>query len=184
MKVRNDQFNTDLGFERGRSTSILALWQIVKFIFFTTSFPWPSSFKVFLLELFGAKIGKNVYIKPQVNVHFPWKLEVGDFCWIGEEAFILNFEIISIGAHACISQRAFLCGGNHDYRDPAMRYRNGKITICDGAWVGAQVFVGPGVIIGSETVVSAGSVVVKSLPEGMVCRGNPCVPVKRRWKTD
>jgi acetyltransferase-like isoleucine patch superfamily enzyme len=38
--------------------------------------------------------------------------------------FILNFEPVTIGAHACLSQRAFLCGGNHDYRDPTFRYRN------------------------------------------------------------
>jgi putative colanic acid biosynthesis acetyltransferase WcaF len=43
------------------------------------------------------------------------------------------------------------------------------------------VFVGPGVTIGVDAVVTAGSVVTKDLPEGMVCSGSPCVPVKARW---
>jgi putative colanic acid biosynthesis acetyltransferase WcaF len=137
--------------------------------------------KVAVLRLFGARIGKNVRIKPRVNIHFPWKLEVGDYAWIGEEAFILNFEPIKIGSHCCISQRAFLCAGNHDYREPDMRFRNQPITIDDGAWVGAQVFVGPGITIGSETVLTAGSVVTRSQPPQMICSGNPCAPVRPRW---
>ena len=51
----------------------------------------------------------------------------------------------------------------------------------DGAWVAAQVFVGPGVTIGAEAVASAGSIVTKSLPAGMVCAGNPCSALKPRW---
>jgi putative colanic acid biosynthesis acetyltransferase WcaF len=181
-RVHNDQFDGRLGFSRERSVALLAVWQIIKWVFFKTVFPWPSGLKAGLLRLFGAKVGRGVCIKPQVNVHLPWKLEVGDHVWIGEEAFILNFEPVRIGAHACISQRAFLCGGNHDFRDPAMRYRNGPITVENGAWVGAQVFVAPGVVIGTDAVITACSVVTKDMPAAMVCGGNPCVPLKERWR--
>jgi putative colanic acid biosynthesis acetyltransferase WcaF len=109
-------------------------------------------------------------------------LALGDHCWLGEEAFILNFEFVTIGAHACVSQRAFLCGGNHDYRDPAFAYRNAPISVGEGAWVGAQCFVGPGVKIGAHAVVTAGSVVTRDLPPEMICGGNPCVSLKARWK--
>lgn len=107
---------------------------------------------------------------------------MGDFSWIGEEVFILNFEPVTIGTHCCISQRAFLCTGNHDYRQADFPYRNQPITVEDGAWVGAQVFVAPGVAIRSEAVITAGSVVTKSQPARMVCGGNPCSPTKPRWK--
>ena len=96
--------------------------------------------------------------------------------------FLLNFEPITIGEQCCISQRAFLCTGNHDYRKPEMPYRNAPITVEDGAWVGAQVFVAPGVTIGQDAVATAGSIVVNDRPDGMICSGNPCRPLMQRWK--
>jgi len=180
-RVRNDRFDASIGYERGRSVGVFAAWQLVKWVFFKTVLPWPSGLKVTLLRFFGAKVGRGVCVKPQVNIHLPWKLTLGDHTWIGEEAFILNFEPVTIGAHVCISQRAFLCAGNHDFRDPSMKYRNRPITIDDGVWIGAQVFVSPGVVIGNEAVVTAGSIVTKDLPAGMICSGSPCMPVRARW---
>ena len=181
-RVRQDLFDARRGLDRGRSRLVEALWYGFKLAFFLTAMPWPSRWRALCLRLFGAKVGRGVVIKPRVNIHFPWKLTLGDHAWIGEEVFILNFEPVAIGAQACVSQRAFLCTGNHDYRDPAMSYRNAPIGIGDGAWVGAQVFVGPGVRVGADAVATAGSVVLSDLPPGMVCAGNPCVPVRARWK--
>jgi putative colanic acid biosynthesis acetyltransferase WcaF len=181
-RVRNDQFDATRGLDRGRSSIVEAVWYLVKWVFFLSAFPWPSPLRCRLLRVFGATVGAGVYIKPRVNVHFPWKLTIGDHAWIGEEAFFLNFEPVAIGPHACISQRTFLCTGNHDYRDPTMPYRNRPIEIGAGAWIGAQCFVGPGVHVGVDAVATAGSVVVKNLPAGMVCSGNPCVAVNPRWR--
>jgi putative colanic acid biosynthesis acetyltransferase WcaF len=180
-RVRNDLFDPSNGLDRGRSFAVEAIWYVVKCFLFLTPLPVPSGFKCMALRWFGAQVGQGVVIKPRVNIHFPWKLVVGDFTWIGEEVFILNFEPVTIGAHCCISQRAFLCTGNHDYRQPEMPYRNDPITLEDGAWVGAQVFVGPGVVIGTEAVIIAGSVVTKNQPQRMVCGGNPCASLKPRW---
>lgn len=180
-RVRNDLFDGRPDLDRGRPRWVEAVWYLVKCAFFLSALPWPGSLKCALLRGFGARIGVGVYVKPRVNIHFPWKLEIGDHSWIGEEVFLLNFEPIVIGAHCCISQRAFLCTGNHDFRQPNMRYRNRAIVIEDGAWVGAQSFVGPGVTIGSEAVIAAGSVVTKDQPEQMRCAGNPCVPIGSRW---
>ena len=181
-RVHNDLFDPKVGLDRGRPKWVEACWYLAKCVFFLSPFPWPVRLKCLLLRLFGATVGRSVCIKPRVSIHLPWKLMVGDNTWIGEEVLILNFESVSVGAHCCISQRAFLCTGNHDYNKIDMRYRNAPIVVCDGAWVGAQVFVAPGVVIGSDAVVTAGSVVLKSLPPGMVCSGNPCQPVKLRWK--
>lgn len=182
MRIRLDQFNPKKGLNRGATVFGEMVWYFLKLVFFTTRFPWPSSIKRGILRFLGAKIGSGVVIKPAVNILFPWKLEIGNHAWIGEEAWLLNFEKISIGAHACISQRTFLCGGNHDFRDPSMPYRNAAITIHSGAWVGARAFVGPGVEIGEETVITAGSVVLKSQPSAMICGGNPAQPLRPRWK--
>ena len=179
-RVRNDLFDRgDLN--RGRSPFVEAVWYLVKCFIFLSPLPYPGSLKCALLRLFGACIGRGVVLKPRINIHFPWKLTIGDYAWIGEEVFILNFEPVTIGSHCCISQRAFLCTGNHDYCRVEMPFRNRPISLGDGAWIGAQVFVGPEVTVGSETVVAAGSVVTRSLPPEMICGGNPCSPLRNRW---
>lgn len=180
MPTRVDN-SKPLVLDRGAPLWKEALWYLTKVVFFLSALPYPRRFKSYLLRQFGAEIGEGVYIKPRVNIHMPWRLRIGDYAWVGEEVFILNFEQVHIGAHACISQRAFLCTGNHDYRDPHMPFRNRPIAIGDGAWVGAQVFVGPGVTIADEAIASAGSIVTKDLPPAMVCSGNPCIPIKPRW---
>lgn len=180
-RTRLDQFDATAGFDRGRSKSVVAVWYLLKCFFFLSPLPWPSGFKCFLLRLFGATIGAGVVIKPRVNIHFPWKLKIGDHSWIGEEVFLLNFELISIGSNCCLSQRAFLCAGNHDFREPSFSYRNAPIQVEDGCWVGAQSFVGPGVQLGAECVITAGSIVTCDQPTGMICSGNPCRPKAERW---
>jgi putative colanic acid biosynthesis acetyltransferase WcaF len=180
-RVRLDLFDATKGLTRGRGVLVETLWYALKCAFFTTILPWPSALKVSILRLFGAKMGSGVVIKPRVNIHLPWKLTVGDHCWLGEGAWILNLEEISIGAHVCVSQNAFLCTGNHDFRNPGMPYRNAPIAIEDGAWIAAQTFIGPGVSIGREAVVLAGSVVLKSLEGGNVYQGSPCVMTGSRW---
>ena len=118
-----------------------------------------------MLRIFGAIMGKGVVIKPRLNIHFPWKLEVGKHLWIGKQAFILNFEKMTIGNNVCISQRSFLCGGNHDYRNPTMPNRNGPNTLKDGCWVRACYFVGPSVNFGKDTLATVGSIIVSNLEE-------------------
>jgi putative colanic acid biosynthesis acetyltransferase WcaF len=120
-RVRNDLFDAGDGLNRGRSV-LEMLCYLVKCSFFLSPFPFPSRFKRAVLRAFGARVGRGVVIKPRVNIHFPWKLAVGDFAWIGEEVFILNFEPVTIGPQCCISQRAFLCTGNHDYSKAHMPY--------------------------------------------------------------
>ncbi|MES2454139.1 MAG: WcaF family extracellular polysaccharide biosynthesis acetyltransferase [Bacteroidota bacterium] len=181
-RVTLDAFDASEGLEREASTLKEVCWYLVKMLFFLSAFPFPSKLKRGLLRLFGARIGKSVVIKPRINIHMPWKLTIGDYSWVGEETFILNFEQVNIGNHVCVSQRVFLCCGNHDFNDTCMSYRNGPITLSDGCWVGASSFVGPDVSIGLDTVVCAASVITKSLSGNGVYRGNPAAFVKARWK--
>jgi len=180
-KVRLNDFDPKIGLNRGASKFTEITWYLIKMLFFLTAFPFPSKLKVFFLKLYGAKMGSNVVIKPRVNIHMPWKLQVGNDVWIGEEVFILNLDTIKIGNNVCVSQRAFLCGGNHDFRNPAMPYRNGPITLEDGSWVGACCFVGPRVIIGIDTVTAAGSIVTSSLNSNSIYKGAGPQFYKHRW---
>jgi putative colanic acid biosynthesis acetyltransferase WcaF len=181
LKTRLDRFDSRHGLKRGRSRPVEATWYFLKIIFFVSSFPWPYYIKAVVLRLYGARIGNGLVIKPRVNIHFPWKLELGDHVWIGEDSFILNLEPITIGSHSCISQRVFLCTGNHNFRDPHFSYLNAPIIIGSGVWIGAGVIVCPGVSIGDESVAFAGSVVTCDVAENSLVAGNPVRFRGKRW---
>jgi len=167
-------------FDRGASRFKEMLWVLVSCLFFATPCPLPSVLRVFWLRCFGAKIGRGVVIKPQVKITFPWKLTLGNHIWLGEECWLLNLEHVSIADHVCISQRAFLCTGNHNYKSPKFDLSVKPIQVEAGAWIGASAFVGPGVKVGSHAVLTAGSVATDDLQPFGICRGNPAVWVKAR----
>jgi len=166
-------------FDRGQPLWFEALWMAVKCLFFLTPVPWPSGFRVALLRAFGAQIGRGVIVRAQVNVTFPWRLSVGDDVWIGEEVIILSLAPVTLESNVCLSQRAFLCTGSHDFRAPTFDLVVKPITVRAGSWIAAQVFVAPGVEIGAESMVAAGSVVLENVPPKSLVQGNPAKVVKR-----
>ena len=167
-------------FDRGASRFKETLWLLVNSLFFAPAMPWPSVFRVFWLRWFGAKIGRGVVIKPQVKITFPWKLTLGNHVWLGEECWLLDLEKIIIADNVCISQRAFLCTGNHNYKSPTFDLIAKPIQVEAGAWIGAGAFVGPGVNVGSHAVLSTGSVATDDLQTFGIYRGNPAVLIKQR----
>lgn len=167
-------------FDRGAGVLKEALWLVVNLIFFRLCPFSLSALKRMVLRAFGARVGRNVTIKPQVKITFPWKLTVGDHVWLGEECWLLNLDRIVIGNHVCISQRAFLCTGSHDYKRTSFNLITRPIQLEDGAWIGAGGWVGPGVTLGSHAVLTAGSVATRDLAAYGIYRGNPAELVKQR----
>lgn len=133
-----------------------------------------------LLRLFGARVGSQVHIYPDVRIQFPWNLAIGEYSAVGSRAFLYNLGSISIGDRVTISQGAHLCAGTHDYRDPRMPLLKPPIVILDDAWICADAFVGPGVTVGTGAVVGARAVVMKDIPPWTVVAGNPAAFVKQR----
>ena len=133
-----------------------------------------------LLRLFGAKVGANVNIYPSALIYFPWNLEIGDDSSIGEWALVYNLGPVRIGERSTISQRAHLCAGTHDYRNPSLPLIKPPIDIGDEVWVCADAFVGPNVTVASGAVVGACSVVTKDVDAFAVVAGNPAKFVKKR----
>ncbi|MFJ6936591.1 WcaF family extracellular polysaccharide biosynthesis acetyltransferase [Streptomyces sp. NPDC101132] len=152
------------GYDKGRGKLTQALWFAVMNTVFMAWFT-PARVRVALLRAFGAEIGTGVLIRHRVRVLWPWKLRIGDHTWIGEGAWLLNLEPVTIGANVCVSQEALLCTGSHDHRAADFRYRNAPITVEDGAWIAARATVLAGVTIGRHAVAAAGSVVHRDLPE-------------------
>lgn len=157
-------------YDRGAPTWKEALWTLTRATFFQTALPWPSELRVALLRAFGAKIGRGVVIRENVNISMPWRLTTGDYVWIGEDVGILSLAQVTIGSNVCISQRAYLCTGSHDHRREDFKLVTKPITISDGCWVAAMAFIGPGVTVGAGAVVAAGAVVMRDVGAGEVKR--------------
>lgn len=136
--------------------------------------------RVALLRAAGAKIGKYCLIQPGLRVLIPWKLEIGDFVTLGRDVELYNHAWIRIKSQTVISQRSFICTSSHDYTRPDMPLIYSDINIGEECWVAAEAFIGPGVTIGDGSIIGARSVVSRSMPERMVCVGNPCRPIKPR----
>lgn len=141
----------------------IASWYAFQHLFFIQWF-FPSVLRPFCLKLWGAQIGKSVLIRRGVRIHFPWNLHIGDNCWIGEESWFINHQMVRIGSNVAISQRVIICTGSHNYRTKSLEFDHKEISIKNGAWICLDSKVLPGVTIGECSVVSAGEIVRNSLP--------------------
>ena len=159
-----------------------ALWWLVQRILFRPSpRPWHS-FRARLLRLFGADIPEpaQVVIFPTTSVTFPSRLSMEPRSMVGPNVTLYNLAKITLRRGANLSQNCHVCCGTHDYTKWSMPLVAKPITIGENAWLGADVFVGPGVSIGELCVIGARSVVVRDMPPGKVCAGNPCRVLKER----
>jgi len=156
------------------------LWFYINAIIFKTSYFPSSKFKVQLLRLFGATIGKSVVIRSGVNIKHPWLLHIGNYSWIGENVWIDNLVNVYVGANTCISQGAFLLTGSHNYKDPAFGLITGNIHVEEGAWIGARAIVNQGIRVGSHAVLAAGAVATKDLDAWTIYQGNPAIKIRSR----
>lgn len=168
------------GHQPRRAFAIRALWLIVESLTLLNPIVTSYSFKRWLLRRFGASIGRDVIIKPNVHVKFPWELEIGDNCWIGERSWIDNMVPVRLGDNVVVSQGAYLCTGNHDWADPGMGLVVAPITVQDGAWIGAFSRIAPGVTVGRQSVITLGSVLLHNAEPNGVYRGHPAALVTRR----
>lgn len=138
-----------------------------------------SSLLVFILRLFGAKIGKEVRVKPYIYIHYPWKLTIGDYCWLAE-CRIENLAQVTIGNNVCVSQKAMILTGNHNYKTVAFDLITKPIILEDGVWIGANAIVCPGIIAASHAVLTVGAIATTNLDPYSIYQGNPAIKVKER----
>ncbi len=179
MKVRLNQFDNSW-YKPGRSLFFRTLWHFVNALVMQNHLNPFSITKIIALRIFGARIGKGVILKPGINIKYPWNLDVGDHTWIGENAWLDSLAPIIIKSHVCISQGAYLCTGNHDWKDPRFGLIVKPIIIEEGAWIGSHAMVMHGVTVGSHSVITAGSVVSKDTEPFSIYTGNPARKVRER----
>ncbi|MCT0229501.1 WcaF family extracellular polysaccharide biosynthesis acetyltransferase [Synechococcus sp. CS-1324] len=156
-----------------------ALWLIVGQLLLGSHLP-GTAWRRWLLQSFGAQIGSGCRLKPGLRVKFPWRLVVGDHCWLGESVWIDNLAPVRLGDRVCLSQGAFLCTGNHDYRSPGFELTLGPIKVGADAWICAKAVLAPGSQVGEGAVVGLAAVASGRIGSGSIMAGNPAVPVGRR----
>jgi putative colanic acid biosynthesis acetyltransferase WcaF len=178
MKTNLEAFDNS-HYHSGAGRLKMILWYLANALLMNSALPF-SGMKARMLRLFGARIGKGVVLKPYINIKYPWKLEIGDHCWIGEQVWIDNLDQVRVGSHVCISQGAMLLCGNHNYRRSTFDLITGPITLEDGVWIGAKTVVCPGVLCGSHSVLTVGSVATKNLEAYTIYAGNPAAAVRKR----
>ncbi|HEY0054479.1 MAG TPA: WcaF family extracellular polysaccharide biosynthesis acetyltransferase [Pedobacter sp.] len=167
------------GFNHGASTFKVLLWYFVDALIFRSGIMPFSVVLVAILRLFGAKIGKDVRIKPFVHIKYPWRLTLGDHSWLAD-CYIENLAPVIIGKNVCVSQQAMLLTGNHNFKLSTFDLIVNGITLEDGVWIGAKATVCPGVTCKSHSVLAVGSVANKNLESYSIYQGNPAVKVKDR----
>lgn len=140
----------------------------------------PSEYgkKQALLKEMFASFGEESYI--ETPFHANW---AGKFVHIGHAVYA-NFNLtlvddgeIFIGDNVMIAPNVTICTGTHPV-DPTLREKvvqyNLPVHIKRNAWIGAGSIILPGVTVGENSVIGAGSVVTKDIPDNVVAVGNPC----------
>jgi len=178
LKINLTDYKSSYTHDRGLVIRIT--WYIINALILRNPFVIFSNVKRAILRFFGAKVGLGVVIKPNVNLKYPWNLEIGDNSWIGEGVWIDNLAPVRIGSDVCLSQGVFLCTGNHDWSDASFALMTKPIAINDGAWVCAKAIILPGVTLSAGSVVGAGAVVSTDTEPNTIYRGNPAEAYKKR----
>lgn len=142
-------------------------WALVEPLLLRSSLQLSSRLRIATLRFFGARIGSGVITRPGLRVRFPWKLEVGDRSWLGEDVWLHNQDHLVIGSDVVISQGSFVTTGTHAFRtDMALLTR--PIRIKDGAWVTSRAMVLGGVTIGESALVLPNTVVRRDVPANAI----------------
>jgi putative colanic acid biosynthesis acetyltransferase WcaF len=133
----------------------------------------------FWLRLFGAQIGRRVFVHQRARIQIPWRIKLGDQACIGDRANLYSLGQIHIGQRVTVAQEAYLCTGTHDFSDPTLPLRIAPITAENDAFIGARAFILSGVTIGSRALIGAGAVVTKNVPADEIWGGNPAQSLPR-----
>lgn len=146
-------------FDPGRSVAVRVLWYYLSLLLFENGWIPASGLKCVCLRFFGASIGTAVVVKPQVRIKYPWRLVVGDNCWIGQDVWIDNLDVVALEDNVCVSQGAYFCTGSHNHRSSTFDLKTAPIVVKHGAWIAAKAILLGGAVIDQCEVVPAGAVI-------------------------
>ena len=133
------------------------------------------------------RVGERVWIEPNFACEFGKNISIGDDVYINFGCVILDCGQVSIGNNTLIGPNVGLYSGNHTL-DAQERMAGGLIPkdihIGNRVWIGGNAILLPGVNIGDDSVIGAGSVVTHNIPSGVLAAGNPCRVIRKITEKD
>lgn len=132
-------------------------------------------------------VGENVWIEPDFRCEFGKNITIGDNVYINFGCIILDCSEVTIGSHTLLGPNIGLYAANHS-TDATERINGGcygkPIHIGNNVWLGGDVKVLQGVTIGDNTIIGAGSIVTKDIPDNVIAVGNPCKVIRKITEED
>lgn len=139
-----------------------------------------------LKELLG-KTGDSLWVEPPFHCDYGWNIEVGENFFANYNLTILDVGKVTIGKNVMIAPNVSIYTAGHpvhpDSRNSGYEYGI-PITIGDNVWIGGSVVILPGVTIGNNAVIGAGSVVTKDIPDNAIAAGSPCKVIRTVTEAD
>jgi maltose O-acetyltransferase len=128
-----------------------------------------------LRELLGAG-GEDVWLQPPFFCDYGSNISLGKKCFFNFNCIVLDVCRVTIGDHVLFGPAVQIYTATHPLNAELRRRQEyaKPITIGSDVWVGGGAIICPGVTIGSRSVIGAGSVVTRDIPEGVFAAGNPC----------
>ncbi len=163
-----------------RHRSLRGVWQVTWWLLASWTPPSFHRWRALLLGFFGADMGANARVSSSAVIWYPPNLVMEENALMGPRVICYAMAPIRIRKNAVISQGAHLCAGTHDIDDPHFQLEARPITIGVHAWVAAEAFVGPGVVLEEGAVLSARGVTFKDIAAWTVCAGNPAQTIRER----
>ena len=144
---------------------------------FNHSRPRENQYREEIIRKVFAEVGVNCYIEPPFHANWGCNVHVGDNFYANFNLTVVDDADIYIGSSVMIAPNVVIATGAHpicpELREQVYQY-NLPVRIGSRVWIGAGTIILPGVTIGDNSVIGAGSVVTKDIPAGVVAVGNPC----------
>lgn len=137
-------------------------------------------------ELFG-RVGKNAWIEPPARLAYGKNVYIGDDFYANFNMVLVDDIDIHIGNNVMFAPNVTVTATGHpvhsELRKSGAQF-SFPVTICDNVWIGSGAVILPGVTIGKNSVIGAGSVVTKDIPQDVVAVGNPCRVLRKITERD
>lgn len=155
--------------------------------------PWNEEGREKSIKNLLQKTGERITVLSPFHCDYGYNIEVGEDFFSNMNLVILDGAKVKIGKNAYIAPNVGIYTAGHpldvEQRNKGLEYAY-PITIGDNVWIGAHVAILPGVSIGDNTVIGAGSIVNRNIPSNVLAAGNPCKVIreiteedrKRYWK--